>query len=224
MNLNRKNLDVWYHRNSIHKFIEKSILDFNGIVLDVGCGRMPYKNIILEQNNVTKYIGLDIETAIDYGGEKADILWINNRIPLDDQSVDSILCTEVLEHIFDLNLFLLEIRRVLRPEGKAFFTIPFLWPLHEVPHDAHRLTPWMVNQAMTNSGFKNINIYALGGWHAALGQMLGLWVKRSGLNKYLQFILSFPALLICKFLFYKDRPIHHFNESTMITGLAIEAC
>ncbi len=51
------------------------------------------------------------------------------RMPLEDSSVDFLLCTEVLEHISDVGFVLGEFRRVLRPGGRALISVPNFTPL-----------------------------------------------------------------------------------------------
>ncbi len=69
-------------------------------------------------------------------------------------------------------------------------------------------------------GFKYISLRATGGWHAAMAQMLGLWVRRSplgdGSRKYLSYLLK-PLI---RYLIKKDKkfPVE-FIEGQMITGL-----
>jgi SAM-dependent methyltransferase len=44
--------------------------------------------------------------------------------PLGDSAFDLVLCAETLEHVRDVQLFLSEIRRVLRPGGELALTTP----------------------------------------------------------------------------------------------------
>ncbi|NCQ15092.1 MAG: class I SAM-dependent methyltransferase, partial [Flavobacteriales bacterium] len=39
---------------------------FKDELLDIGCGKMPYKKYLLEHSKVNNYVGLDIETALEY--------------------------------------------------------------------------------------------------------------------------------------------------------------
>ena len=78
----RENLDLYYIRTSIFEAIKKNSQYFKGDFLDVGCGKMPYKKYILENSDVKKYIGLDIESALDYGDEKPDYIWNGEKCPL----------------------------------------------------------------------------------------------------------------------------------------------
>jgi hypothetical protein len=65
-----------------------------------------------------------------------------------------------------------EIARVLDRRGFLFLTVPFLWPLHHVPHDQHRITPFAMQRYLEENGFEEIRLQALGGWDAS---MLSCW-------------------------------------------------
>lgn len=218
------NLDRYFIRTSIFKAIQSNLSYFKGRLLDVGCGQMPYRKYIIENGNVGKYIGLDIETAIEYNKDvKPDYTWDGTTIPFEDCSYETLIATEVLEHCPDPLLILKEMYRVLKNEGYIFLTVPFLWPLHEVPHDEYRYTPFALTRILTEAGFENVTIRPGGGWHASLAQMLGLWVRRSGLpnrkKKYLSIILK-P---IIKYLLKKDKQPQCFYEGLMVPNLFITA-
>ena len=48
-----------------------------------------------------------------------------------DGSVDGILCGDIIEHIFDIDHFLGELKRVLRPGGWVIFTTPNITSLSD---------------------------------------------------------------------------------------------
>ena len=52
------------------------------------------------------------------------------NIPYEDNTVDSIICIEVLEHVRNPFKAIDEIYRTLKPGGKVFFTTPFLLGYH----------------------------------------------------------------------------------------------
>ena len=112
-----------------------------------------------------------------------------------------------------------EVNRVLKPGGTLFFTEPFLWPLHEVPHDACRYTPFALERSLTNSGFKDVDLKALGGWDANLAQMIGLWAPAQAARKFKRGVISVLGLPLIRYLNGKDVPRHTFHESAMITGI-----
>lgn len=219
-------LDRFYIRSSILNAINSSLSNFKGTLLDIGCGKMPYKNYILQNSSTIKYIGLDIANALEYDASiKPDFTWDGITMPFGNEQFDTAFGTEVLEHCPKPEIILNEVNRVLKPSGLFFFTVPFLWPLHEVPHDEYRYTPFSLKRLLEEAGFINIEIKATGGWHASMAQMLGLWVRRSSLTekkkKYLSIILK-PV--IKKLLKWDKMKEVDFKESQMITGLYGIAC
>lgn len=219
--LNVKNLDKYIIRNAIFNALKEVLINFNGELLDVGCGKMPYKNYILENSTVSSYSGLDIETAIIYDKNvKPDFIWDGIMMPFEDASFDCAFGTEVLEHCPQPEIVLKEVYRILKPGGVFFFTVPFLWNLHEVPHDEYRYTPFSLKRHLKDSGFRDINIKATGGWHASMAQMLGLWVRRSPMSKRKRKFLSKSLKPIIKYLIKLDNPESvQFKNGQMITGL-----
>lgn len=216
-----QNLDRYVVRNSILSALNKSAPRLDGRLLDIGCGSMPYKKYILKKSTVREYIGLDIDNALVYdSGVKPDFRWDGVHMPFGDQEFHCAMGTEMLEHCPEPDLVLKEIHRVLKPGGIFFFTVPFLWPLHEVPHDEYRYTPFSLERHLKGVGFSNVELTALGGWNASLAQMIGLWVRRSPMGSRKRAVASYLLKPIIKILLKRDRKPSNFVESTMITGLS----
>lgn len=226
--LNEGTIYVYSVWKSLHKALDKNLAEFKGVLLDLGCGEMPYKEYILDNNkNITKYIGVDIDFSKDHQIVKPDLYWDGKVIPMGDNSVDTVIATELFEHIPNVENILKEIFRVLKKGGVLYFTVPFIWPLHETPFDEYRYTPYSLTRHLKNSRFEEIKIEILGGYHAALAQILGIWISNVRVNihsKYkqtlvrlIQRIVIFPLI---KYLINKDlkvRPIG-YSENTMPTG------
>lgn len=218
--LSASTADRYVVRNAILRELKLALQQFHGVLLDVGCGQMPYRSLILSSDTkVTKYIGIDMPTA-RYGDVQPDLIWDGKTIPLDNNFVNCAMLTEVLEHCPDPVLVLSEVNRVLKPGGMLFLTVPFLWPLHEVPYDEVRYTPFAMQRHLEQSGFTNINLKALGGWDASLAQLIGLWICRRGIHGWKKRIISSLAVRVMRSLLTRDEVPTKFRESTMITGIA----
>jgi len=142
----------------------------NGYVLDVGCGKKPYKNFLKYE----KYIGIDTNKKI-----KPDILCEVTDIPFMDESFDSICCTEVLEHHLEPSIGLKEIRRVLKKKGILYVTVPMSWCLHYEPNDYYWFTRYGLKYLLEKTGFEVVNMEKIGGLFSLLGVRFvdGFWIK-----------------------------------------------
>ena len=211
-------LDIWLARNSILQALRAEVSNMSGLVLDVGCGVQPYRSVLLGQGSRVEYlVGVDIQTD-RYGGH--DVAWDGYSLPFRDAMADQVIATEVLEHCPSPQVVLDEAFRVLRPGGRFFFTVPFLWPLHDMPHDEYRYTPFALGRLLGAAGFRDIDIRPLGGWDASLAQMLGLWVRRRPLGRRRRVLLSAASLPLVWGLARKDRPPDSYDRSVMLTGLS----
>ena len=121
--------------------LDKYSLNTNGIMLDVGCGEGRHIFGIMQQNPLMQCIGLDMDKKSLKKAEEgyayfktlsqagADFL-IGSAysIPLPNNSVDIVICSEVLEHLHEYNDAINEIHRVLKPGGKFYASVPASWP------------------------------------------------------------------------------------------------
>jgi SAM-dependent methyltransferase len=218
--LNGHTLDAYIPRRAILAAVREMAHVFSGTLLDIGCGQMPYRQLILDANkSVSKYIGMDLESSSIHDTSVADLHWDAVTIPLGDASIDSAMATEVLEHSFEPEQTLGEINRVLKPGGVFFFTVPFIWPLHEVPYDAYRYTPFSLQRHLERTGFTSIEIKSLGGWHASFAQMLGLWASESNLTGYKKKLAITAAKKLIPYLLRIDKRDNTFARHSMHTGL-----
>jgi SAM-dependent methyltransferase len=119
-----------------------------GRLLDVGCGSKPYRGLF----DVSEYIGMDIDTDATRRRGLADVFYDGHRFPFDDASFDAVLCNQVLEHVFEPDAFVAEIRRVLRPGGRLLLTVPFVWDEHEQPWDYARYSSFGLRALLERHG------------------------------------------------------------------------
>lgn len=213
--------DLYLVRKAILERLNQALPLFSGTLLDVGCGQMPYREHILARNpKISRYVGLDFATGKYAERRQPDLTWDGRSIPLPDGSADCALATEVLEHCPEPLPVLKEIRRVLAPGGRLFFTTPFLWPIHDAPHDHYRYTPYALQRLLAEAGFEDVNVEALGGWNASLAQMIGLWLRRAPMPSETRQQLSQDLHPFFTELVRSDVVPTDFSQNPMLTGLA----
>lgn len=136
----------YFSRKMLYENIKKYSHYMNGKCLDFGCGTMPYKRLL----PVEQYVGVEIETENKQPGI---IYYDGHRIPFKDETFDSIISSEVFEHVPNIEEIVVELYRVLKPEGIILCTIPFAYPKHCEPFDYKRYTFEGVKNLMSNAGF-----------------------------------------------------------------------
>jgi len=106
------------------RFILAQLNTFNGLLLDIGCNRGAY---IVDYTNGPA-IGLDLSFPVLSRARKRlgnILLQGDAQTPaIKDESVDVILCSEVLEHVPDAQKVICEAYRILKPGGALFLTTP----------------------------------------------------------------------------------------------------
>jgi SAM-dependent methyltransferase len=92
-------------------------------------------------------------------------------LPFEDASFDTVLNTQVIEHVADHQAMLYEAFRVLKSNGVLILSGPMYWPLHEEPYDFFRFTEHGLRYLLEQTGFTEIEIKASGGQWALCGQV-----------------------------------------------------
>ena len=166
----------------LHAWLEREALPHaKGVLLDYGCGGQPYKRFF--RDHITKYIGADVAAA---EGTTLDIeISPNQHLPLPDESVDTILSTQTLEHIRNVGFYLKECARLLKPDGILILTAPMQWRHHEVPYDFLRFTRYGLMDLLENNGFVTKSMTACGGVYALIGQIFLNHLSERGVQRKL---------------------------------------
>lgn len=121
-----------------------------GDVLDVGCAGGWARDAL---RNDCRYVGLDYPaTASVMYGTRPQVFANAAELPFPSNTFDTILLLEVLEHVADPLRVLAEIARVLKPDGCLLLTMPFLYPLHDAPHDYQRYTAPGLARSVARAG------------------------------------------------------------------------
>lgn len=206
----------FFIRHSFKKNIRPFIPMLKGRLLDFGCGRKPYEKMFV----VSEYVGVDMEhTGHDHKNSKVDVYYDGKHLPFDDESFDSLFCSEVVEHVFEPDMILPEIRRVLRPGAKALITVPFAWNEHEMPFDYARYTSTGIQHLLEKNGFNVIEIKKSGNFARAMFQLWALYFfelfKKFGKTGYIVSLLFVAPINIVGgivlLLFPKDHSLYFTN-------------
>ena len=131
-------------------------LSYRGLVVDLGCGDAPYRDLIMK--GADRYIGIDWPQST-YGLRGTDVIAdISRRLPIASAEVDVVTAFQVLEHVPMPLRTLQEARRILKPGGTLYLTVPWMWEVHEAPHDYWRFSRFGLHLLLEKAGFEQIKI------------------------------------------------------------------
>jgi SAM-dependent methyltransferase len=155
----RRFLDL--QAGSIWRDLAILLPEVKGVALDVGCGAQPYRPLF---GSGVQYIGIDTADAEAHFGYQipGTRYFTGDTWPIDDASVDFVLCTETLEHIPEPVMVLDEARRCLKNGGTLLLTVPFAARWHFIPYDYWRFTPSGLTRLLHTSHFTYVRVYARG--------------------------------------------------------------
>ena len=193
-------------RRGLLEEINKMAPKMKGRLLDIGCGRKPYRNLF----RVDEYLGLEIDSPENRANKSADFFYNGELFPFENEIFDGAICNQVLEHVFTPDRFLGEIHRVLKPGGKLLLTVPFVWDEHEQPHDYARYTSFGLRSLLEKNGFEMLEHRKINADIRVLFQLTNaylykvLWTRWSVVNLLICAMVMAPfnilGLLLCKLI------------------------
>lgn len=148
-------LSYSYRRQVLDIDLARTVPLMQGVVLDVGGRRAAWRGRFRppERVEISAWWVVNIaHDALPHVSGSAE------RLPVQDSCADTVMCTEVLEHIFDPEAALVEIARVLKSGGWLILSMPFLCPVHGDPCDYQRFTEQKLQRLLVLSGFEQVNI------------------------------------------------------------------
>jgi len=166
-----------------------------GRVLDVGCGQRPYQKLF----DVREYVGLELDTP-ENRAKPADVFYDGMTFPFPDASFDSVICNQVLEHVFEPERFLAEVVRILCPRGRLLLSVPFVWDEHEQPFDFARYSSFGLRALLERNGLRVTEMHRTVSDGALLAQLSiamvhkRLW-RAGALGKLATMLWAVPATL-----------------------------
>jgi SAM-dependent methyltransferase len=180
----------WLATVYLNKSLKQELLLLTGKVLDVGCGSAPYR---IWCSSTAEYIGLDV---VD--GPEVDVCVKEGEMwELDQSYFDSVMSTQVLEHVKDLQFTVDEIDRVLKPGGTVVLAFPFLYNEHGAPWDYRRFTKHYASSLFQN--YKVERMECCGSIGSTIGLLVLNWIENTfSLNKSLRLLKGMLILIwIC---------------------------
>lgn len=132
-----------------------------GRLLDMGCGQVPF--YAAYRDHVSETVCIDWANSphrIEHLDMECDL---TGEIPFPDASFDTIILSDVLEHLPDPKLCWQEIARLLKPGGKLIMNVPFYYPLHEEPNDHYRYTRFALQHFAQSVDLDVVELKPIGG-------------------------------------------------------------
>jgi SAM-dependent methyltransferase len=152
-------------------YAEQLPLHARGRLVDLGCGKAPlygtYRTLV------------DAVTCVDWPQSPHASLHVDRDadlsgvLPFDDAAFDTIILSDVLEHVAEPERLWREMARILAPRGRALINVPFLYGVHEAPHDYARYTEFALRRFAANAGLAVLLLQPVGGSLHVLADLLG---------------------------------------------------
>lgn len=168
------------------------------ILLDIGCGRQPYRSILGPK--VVAYYGLDLlrpEASPDLCGEATSLPFTNN-------SVDVCFSVWLLDDLAQPFNYFCEVARVLNAGGISIMVDIQSFPEHDAPSDYQRLTRFALQRYAHMAGLFPRTVRPLGGFWAQIGVQLNSFFLR-GVSGYFPFPCRVLAPVVNLSFYLLDR-------------------
>ncbi len=168
-NPSRTSLSISVRRHFIDRFFyaHSALIGAGSRIIDIG-GKKEGKRGLFD---ITKY-GTNVTYVNIDEKNNPDILADATNLPVNDESYDIAIMGELLEHVPDPRAVLKEAFRVLKNNGVALITVPFMYPIHGDPDDYGRYTESFWEKVATDLGFKVSSIKRQGGMFAVTALMV----------------------------------------------------
>ncbi len=186
-----------------------------GRTLDIGAGSAKYKHII------EKYVS-DYKTCDIREGENIGYIEDATKLSFADNSYDTILSFQVLEHVDSPDKMLSEIYRCLKPGGVCILTVPFLLPQHNDPGDYQRYTKMGLKKIFEDHNFTVLECDSCGDLFAVLGEFTRFLYLNPYSNKKPGRIRRKIITIITEFLNYLSA-LNFLKNSNFYGGVYIAA-
>lgn len=207
-------------------------LPLNARVLDIGAGSCRYRSLFshcaYKSHDFAKLEKKDVGEGYGQLDYISDIL----DIPVEDNSFDAILCTQVLEHVPEPIPVVKEFARILKPGGTLLLTAPQRSGLHQAPYHYYGgYTIHWYKKFLPAAGFDIMSIEPNGGLFKHYGeagqQFVGMLFPKEGRRKWWRWAF-WPIYLTAKIYALLQGVICHYldrldEEKGMTVGYHVKA-
>ena len=170
---------AYLHLRSLFADLKHASRYARGRLLDIGCGNKPYAGMFASR--VSEHVGCDVVQSSE---SRVDFICPATALMVDDSSYDTVLATQVIEHVADHRAMLCEAFRALKDNGVLILSGPMYWPLHEEPYDYFRFTEYGLRYLVESIGFVVVEIKQNGGKWALCGQVIVHTITRTRLFRH----------------------------------------
>lgn len=155
-----------------------------GRLLDLGCGKAPFYAIY--RPYICDVVCADWPNT-RHGNAFVDVQCdLNEGLPFPANTFDTVLLSDVLEHLPEPLHLWREMARVMKPGAMLLMNTPFFYWLHERPFDYYRYTEFALRRFAQLAEFEVVTLCAVGGSPAIMADLLA---------KHLQFVPGIGATL-----------------------------
>jgi SAM-dependent methyltransferase len=169
-------------------------------VLNVGAGGQLARRVAALRGRRVVHVDLDPARRPDVVADVCDLRCF------DDASFDAVFLLEVLEHVATPDLAISELHRVLAPGGVLVLSTPFLFEIHEAPHDYYRFSEHGLRFLLR--GFSSCEIARRNGYFkSTLVPLMRLTRSRYVVDNLFGLAVLFTGLVFAPLIGWLDRMI-----------------
>lgn len=174
------------YRNLLENYLKEFLPKLEGDILDIGSKDRRYDYLMRK-----KPVAIDIKEL-----KEKDIIYGDvNNLNFKDESFNSVVCLEVLEHLATPHKAISEIYRVLKKNGALLLSVPFMVKAHG---DQMRFTKNYLKEQMFAS-FSQAKIYPIGNFYTIILDILRDKIIKIKFTP-LRYFIYLPYLLLVLFI------------------------